>query len=304
MTNVGSPTDQDINWDDVKRDDSTEGVDRSGDDDDGDVTTFAGSVRGLAGVFSCSGECTSPDRNTNGSVDNTGGGGMWTFTPTDEDGMIDIADGDPESKDGGYLQFGWWLNMMGDDVEDGFDVNTFTSVTGMDQSDVLQSGMDGVEGSATYTGGAAGKWAIASTTEDTTDGGHFTATATLGVDFDADLIATDEDNINDKNGVSVSGSITDFMTGETSRPSWKVTLSYDGAPDDDDVNASGSLMQEITGDSKWTTGGAVDGTGTWDANFFGSEEVTTHPMAVVGTFNAAIADGKVGRIQGAFGATK
>ena len=31
-----------------------------------------------------------------------------------------------------------------------------------------------------------------------------------------------------KSGVTVSGSITDFMTGATSRPSWKVTLTYDG----------------------------------------------------------------------------
>ena len=58
------------------------------------------------------------------------------------------------------------------------------------------------------------------------------------------------------------------------------------------------------GVSTWTTGGAVDGAGTWDANFYGSDMDTNHPMAVVGEFNAAIAGGAVGRIQGAYGATK
>ena len=313
VTDIGSPSNQDINWGDVKRDDSTEDVDKSG---DVEVTTFAGSVRGLDGVFSCSGDdnvCGSPDRNTNGSVVETGIMGMWTFTPTDEDGMIDIADGDLESKDGGYLQFGWWLNMMGDDVKDGFDVDTFTGVTGMVQSEVLQSGgvdgVDGVEGSATYTGGAAGKWAIASTTEDTTEGGHFTATATLGVNFDAHFSADSADDAEEvnKNGVSVSGSITDFMTGERSRPSWKVTLTVDSDPDAMGAQSAETLpvtFPDGNATTKWTTGGAVDGVGTWTANFHGSEKDTSHPTAVVGTFHAAIAGGDVGRIQGAFGATK
>ena len=296
---------QEIPWSKVTRDDSKTGVDRSGTTP---VSTFAGSVRGLAGVFSCTATgpdaCGAPPRGTNGAVAGTFGTLGWTFAPTDPNGTIEIADGDPESKDGGYLQFGWWLNMMGDDVGDGFDVDTFASATGMDQSPELQSGVDGVEGSATYTGGAAGKWAIASTTEDSTEGGHFTATATLGVDFDADLEATDD--MNDKAGVSVSGSITDFMTGETSRPSWKVTLTVDN-PDVMGAQTAGSLPQMFPvghATTKWTTGGAVDGTGTWEAMFHGSEKDTMHPTAVVGTFNAAIADGAVGQIQGAFGATK
>ena len=219
----------------------------------------------------------------------------WTFAPTNPNGTIDVADKD------GYLQFGWWLNMKGDDVDDGFDVQTFASAPGMTESGVLQG--SAVEGSATYRGGAAGKWAIASTTEDATDGGHFTATATLGVDFDADLLA---DEGNDKNGVRVSGSITDFMTGDTSRPSWKVTLSYDGNPGEADLDTSGTLAPMIMGENattKWSTGGAVPGMGTWEASFYGSEKDTTHPLAVAGTFEADIAEGTVGRISGGFGAT-
>ena len=238
-----------------------------------------------------------PVRTTDGSV--ADGGLGWTFAPTDPNGKIDVVDND------GYVQFGWWLNMKGDDVADGFDVQTFATATGYEEFAEVPGTSDVVTGSATYTGGAAGKWAIASTTEDTTEGGHFTATATLGVNFDADLDAMDE--MNDKAGVSVSGSITDFMTGATSRPSWKVTLTVDSDGEDPSVQPAMILPATdpgVTGDSKWTTGGAVDGTGTWEASFHGSEKDTGHPMAVDGTFNADIAGGSVGRIQGAFGATK
>ena len=185
----------------------------------------------------------------------------------------------------------------------------FAMASGYDAIAVALSGMD-VEGSATYTGGAAGKWAIASTTEDRTEGGHFTATATLGVDFDVDSDPTDADG-NDKEWVTVSGMITDFMTGDVSRPDWSVELILDAVTDNDDepntlgVQGAAALPAAITGTrATWTTGGAVDGEGTWEATFHGSEKDTTHPLAVDGTFHAEIAGGKVGRIQGAFGATK
>ena len=248
-------------------------------------TTFAGSVRGLAGTFSCTGNDCTPPVPVAGVVTSIQ---MWTFVPTVTDGKIDVADKD------GYLQFGWWLNMLGKDVEDGFEVQTFASATDYAEIDTALSG-ETVTGSATYTGGAAGKWAIASTTEDTTDGGHFTATATLGVDFDANNAADDQPA--DKFGVSVSGTINKFMTGNVSRPNWTVTLTVQPAPN------LPTTSEGVTGASKWTTGGAVDGIGTWEASFYGREKVTTHPTAVEGTFNAAIADGAVGQIQGAFGAT-
>ena len=56
-----------------------------------------------------------------------------------------------------------------------------------------------------------------------TDGGHFTATATLGVDFDANTAAASARPAN-KSGVLVSGTITDFVTGNVGRPDWRVSL--------------------------------------------------------------------------------
>ena len=297
-----TPAGQQIPWSVVKRDDAV--VTTTGTEADR-VITFAGNVRGLVGTFSCSAAsgCDAPARGTGGSVAEDFAVSGWTFAPTNPNGMIDVADKD------GYLQFGWWLSMKGDDVDDGFDVITFADATAADGTSLpaIADMLDGeqVTGGATYRGGAAGKWAIASTTEDTTEGGHFTATATLGVDFDADENNNPEDG-NDKFGVSVSGAITGFMTGDTSRPNWKVTLTFDGDTSTDGVQTSGTLTPMISGadaTTKWTTGGAVDGMGTWEATFHGEEEETTHPTSVEGTFNAAIAGGTVGRIAGAFGAT-
>ena len=291
---------KDILWSDTKRDDTAENAVGLG---VGRVTTFAGSVRGLPGTFSCMGTgCMVPARNPNGTVD-ADNPGTWTFTPTNPSGTIDVVDKD------GYLQFGWWLNPLGTRVEQGFEVATFAMASGyLDSAGAARGDLMGtLLGSATYTGGAAGKWAIASTTEDRTDGGHFTATATLGVNFDAN--SADVGATPDKLGVSVSGMITDFMTGDVRRPGWSVALSYDVTPNITTDGHGTTVPAEIAANATttWTTGGAVDGTGTWEATFHGEEDETMHPMAVDGTFHAAIAafgDTAVGRIQGAFGATK
>ena len=72
---------------------------------------------------------------------------------------------------------------------------------------------------------------MASAAEDMYEGGHFTAMATLVVDFDADLLpAAGVDN----GGVALSGMIDNFMTGDTARPDWSVTLTADGVPDTPD----------------------------------------------------------------------
>ena len=307
VVEVPSETLQQIPWSAVKRDDAV--VTATGDADAATrINVFAGSVSGLPGTFSCTGStetCMAPTRETDGSVPDSTTQANWTFDPTDPTGTIDVTDGD------GYLQFGWWLNPKGRKVEDGFDVQTFATATGYAVISTPLQAVE-VEGSATYTGGAAGKWAIASTTEDRTDGGHFTATATLGVDFDVDSTPADADG-NDKGWVTVSGMITDFMTGDVSRPDWSVELILDNVADVPGdaatlgVQGAITLPAAITTGTRratWTTGGAVDGIGNWEATFHGSEKDTTHPMAVDGTFNAKIAGGTVGQIQGAFGATK
>ena len=284
--------DESVGWGDVKRADDV--VTETGDEDDL-VAMFSGSVSGVAGVFSCAeaaeATCKAPTETDDGTLGKETG--AWTFTPTDPNGTIDVADTD-------YVSFGWWLNAMG--TQGAYEFDAFARATGPRMA--LNMGAGGVlEGSATYKGGAAGKYAILSTTDDSAEGGHFTATATLAVNFDANT-ATDIANPTE-DGVSIGGTITDFMTGETSRPNWKVTLSYDDAGDDGvQFPTEVKPISGVRATTKWSTGGAVDGVGTWNANFYGVEDDTMHPMAAIGEFNAAIGRGDIGRISGAFGATK
>ena len=64
-----------------------------------------------------------------------------------------------------------------------------------DRGDVPNAtGLDALEGTATYMGGAAGKYALRSSTGGTNDAGHFTARATLNADFSDDSITGTIDN--------------------------------------------------------------------------------------------------------------
>ena len=272
----------DIPWAVVKRADDKSTT--TGDGTDA-KTTFAGNVRGVAGTFSCgAADCTVPSGDTLTGTN-------WTFVPTDPDGKIDVADS-------GYLTFGWWLNQMDED-EQVYQFDAFASAAGMGDpvNDRAVSGVDGVDGSATYKGAAAGKYAMQSTIDSSASGGHFTANATLTANFDANT--ADEGAPANENGVSIGGKIDGFMTGDVSRPNWKVTLT---APE-----ATENIGPITNAATKWATGGAVPGVGTWNADFYGAVTGTTdtgHPTAVVGEFNAAIGGGDIARISGAFGATK
>lgn len=258
-------------------------------------TTFAGTVKGLAGTFSCTGTaCTAPTPDADGAITSSE---SWTFVPTDPNGTIDVADTM-------YLQFGWWLDK-GTGSDPTFEVDVFSSATGYAAINAALPGT--TEGSATYKGGAAGKWALLSTVDNTGEAGHFTADATLTVDFDADTTA--DTPANDEIGVMVSGTIDNFMTGDTARPDWSVSLVVDDGDAATDLAPLTELPANVSDTATnlvatWDTGGAVKGTGTWSGTFVGAEEDTTHPLAITGEFNAAIAAGVVGRIDGAFGATK
>ena len=278
-----SDTEHDIPWSVVKRSDSTTTV---LDTEDGTLTSFAGTVSGLAGVFSCTDAgCEVPTIADDATV-LANAEGEWTFVPNDPNGTIDVADL-------AYVSFGWWLDAIGDSDEYEFDA--FASATGMGEARSVVG--DTVEGGATYKGGAAGKYAILSTTDDSATGGHFTATATLTANFDANT--DDSDVVANANelGVSIGGSITDFMTGDVNQPSWKVTLTGPVTPETT-IPVGGA-----TGATSWDTGGAVKGAGAWNAIFYGGE-AASQPAAVIGEFNAAIGGGAIAHISGAFGATK
>ena len=297
-------TDDTINWDDVTRPDSD--VMLAGTVVNPQVT-FMGSVDNIPGTFLCAAAtCVAPERYSDGTVNgSTTGIGDWFFVP--DEGASLYTD------DTSFLTFGWWLNKdAGGDPADVRLVSGGSSGLGATRTDTSTEG-ENLRGSATYSGAAAGKYSMASTTDDTYEGGHFTAMATLEVDFDAD--STPGDGANDRNGVDLSGTIDNFMTGDTARDDWSVALMVDDDADDtNDAAPVGSLVAD-SGDTsrmltEWSTGGAATGSGTWAAtwwdgrttgtNIDDSADNTVHPMAVNGTFNANI--GSAARIQGAFGA--
>ena len=330
-------TDNDISWTVVTRPDDTSAVSGTS---TAAMVTFMGSVHNIPGTFSCPGNttaCVAPVRYSDGKVA-TGAGtvtGDWNFIP--DEGVATYTD------DTSYLAFGWWLNKGDDGKPD--DVRLLMSATGLgeERAEASTSGAM-LRGSATYEGGAAGKYAIASQANDSYEGGHFTAMATLTADFDVDL-STASPLENDRDGIALSGMIDNFMTGSTSRPNWTVELMADRnrntSTDPAAVVAAAGIQPladlgsdlvadadaNVTGDqsrltTEWSTGVAQTGTGTWTAKFYDGRAAvapdddtvidnlvgnTMLPMAVVGTFNAHIGGtgaGAVGRIQGSFGANK
>ena len=314
-----------VPWSAVRRPDETT---TAGGARDNPLAMFTGTVHSIPGTFSCDAAadatlCVAPEAFTDGMVnaEPVGDEHTWKFTP--DEGATTYTN-DPD-----YLVFGWWLDK-GEDDKPNY-VRLITSATGLDVRTNDSTLGTALRGDATYTGAAAGKYAMASAAEDMYEGGHFTATATLMVDFDADLVPASADGStgagNDRDGVSLSGTIDNFMTGDTPRDNWSVTLTADGTPDlPDMVDTTGGVQAMSSLDdsdasmtTEWSTGAAQTGTGTWTAMFYGGDSNgaaandlmsnTAHPTAVIGTFNAHIgtddADtGAIGRLQGAFGANK
>ena len=316
-----------IPWEAVTRPDAEHTVGGPASDP---VVMFEGSVHGIPGTFSCNGAdaglCAVPGTFSDGTVDEpavtsfTAWASAWTFVPDDSAAMfVDVA------ADTDYLVFGWWLDKGADGLPDFVRLITANEGVGALRTETSTLGT-ALRGSANYKGAAAGKYAMASATADVYEGGHFTADATLMVDFDADNDAAAAGN--DRAGIALSGMIDNFMTGATARPGWMVKLMTDANSATDGMQPVANLGAAIaaTADAdtgtdgvqpvlttEWSTGGAQMGMGTWTAMFYGGANEaanTAHPLATTGTFNAHIGgagrtgDGAVGRIQGAFGANK
>ena len=316
---TGDTASMPIPWTEVRRPDDMTTVGGSSGDP---ITMFKGSVHGVPGTFSCNaaeaGLCTAPDRYSDDTVltPTTAPASRtvaWVFVP-DEDTSVTYLD------DKTFLTFGWWLSKGANGKPD--DLTLFH-----EESDALGDARTdantpaSIRGKATYKGGAAGKYAMASATDDTYSGGHFTAMATLMVDFDVDN--TPAIDANDRAGIALSGMIDNFMTGDMARPGWMVKLMVDGdgdadSPDDNSNTPLTSLVEPDAGDDRtmttmWSTGTAQTGSGMWDVTFTGGTvDATTVanselPMVATGAFDAHIGgtgDSAVGRLQGAFAAGK
>jgi hypothetical protein len=239
----------------------------------------AGSLNGVRGYFYCApggDACAASVANSDGTGITLGGDGTWTFKPNNAADQVTATPGTVTHA------FGWWLDESGDDPV----VRVFTSAPAV----ATDSPYTTTRGTATFTGAAAGKYALNRGAGGENDSGHFTANAELTATFAA-------------GGHSIKGTIDGFV-------------GADGEPRDDWSVALGSLVMDSNGQATattddaatpdvdeslttvWTIGdAAANPAGSWITTATGNEGGT--PTAATGTFNAGYDN--VGRMIGAFG---
>ena len=257
---------------------------------DNDIAVMiSGSYHGVPGTYSC----TPGTDNTcavrvavdgfdlGGTVDadNTFGAGNaeWTFKPSDANARV------TEMADTMYASYGWWIRKAAND-------GPFTASAFVDEKGTVDAASDlnTLNGTATYMGGAAGKYALASSTGGTNDAGHFTARATLEANFTTNTAADATTN-------AITGTIDNFIGADGMARHWSVKLN--GSP----IGDTGMIGNSMNG-TEWTIDEtAAAGSGNWTGSLRnnGTDGV---PQVATGTFYTEY--GTAGKMVGAFGANK
>ncbi len=231
-----------------------------------------GSYHGVRGTFYCTADCTVNHRSKGmnlGTVRN------WHFVPSNPSGRVTMG------ADAPLASYGWWLDKSAADGS--WSVGVFdTGRTGLNAAI-----NDLASGSATYRGGAAGKYALSSSTGGRNEAGHFTASVELIAKFGtADTISGTVSSFKDGEGADIDGD-------------WSVAL--DGGTISNSSGAiAGSSTTWSVGDTDGTAAGSWSGTIWHEGAANGSNDDDGVPDIVTGTFNAHL--GSDGRMAGAFGA--
>ena len=241
------------------------------------VITVSGSFHGVAGTYSCPTTAGTACTAAVAAKGFTLGGGTagWTFKPSDANARV------MDSEDIDYASYGWWLKKTENDA-------TYTASAFVDEKGTVAaaSDLDALNGTATYQGGAAGKYSLASSTGGTNDAGHFTARATLEANFSTNTTET-----------AITGTIDDFMGADGQSRAWSVKLNGSQIGDTGEIgNASASTGVNTV----WTIGDdAAAASGQWTGALRnnGTDGV---PQVATGTFYSEY--GTAGRMVGAFGA--
>ena len=260
-----------------------------------DALYVRGTYDGAPGEYRCTGTCSSTN---DGMGSPSELGGTWHFKP-DAGAMV-------AQPDTTYLYYGWWVSKD----EDGMPTaaSAFTGVVAADQAamDALRSGSGAdLTGGATYVGHAAGKFALDysqnKVLDGTSDGGHFTADATLMATFGSGATA------------GMIGTIDNFMANGESVP-WSVALHRAGWAADGAISAPADVTETADVDESNGTTWSIDGTsapasGTWSGQMYDEMpgnapdgDGSDVPTTVTGTFYSEF--DSVGRMAGAFGADK
>ncbi len=261
---------------------ATLGVDRH----NGDLgnTDVDGTYKGVSGRFTCteSGGCTSTYRD-DGILLSAG----WVFRPN-PGAMLPVEDSE-------YLEFGWWKreDKDGDPTHAGIfhrQVGYVLPTAGDDPANAYRG-----NGSATYSGQAAGLFAVVrplAATED--NSGYFTA--------DASLTATLGVTLSDQ---TLMGTIDNFKLNDgTENPDWSIELEKVSRIEDQNQFTSTSTAQTV-----WSIGDDIKGErgGRWSATMYNvpatdTADASLVPDVVIGEFEAAI--GGTHKMIGAFGAER
>ena len=249
----------------------------------------AGTYNGAMGTYRCNGigQCE-VTIDAMGKI--TDIKGDWVFTP-DDGATSDVPDAD-------YLHYGVWLkkttDAMGAVTYNEVEAFSGSSIDASDGGDIA-----GVEGSASYSGGATGVYVknvyATDGTIDTATSGDFTADVSLMAHFGGTSIPEDDHNM-------VTGTIDNFMLSGNKMNDWSVALM--GTRADNANMVSGTVNTD--GDDEYDDG-------AFDMTYHGSSATTDHdmddttpdinppPHTVTGEFDASFSDGSV---LGGFGARK
>ena len=244
--------------------------------------SFEGTLGGAMGTYKCADRACSVTVNDKGVV-TAFAGADWTFTGA-TGAMLLLPDTD-------YLRFGWWVDEManGKYAFQSFEGGSDPYYGGAEANDTAVAT---ITGTATYKGAAAGLYVLKDVSGGQVTGassGNFTANATLTASFgDVDTAG------------AISGSISDFANayGED-LAGWGVTLNAAS------LNGVANATPMFSSSTRATIGSGT-GTGTWQAQFYGTPAdgaagPMLQPTGVGGRFDAHFPGA---HIAGAFGASK
>ncbi len=241
-----------------------------------------GTYDGAPGEYSCTGACSSTN---DGKGSPSGLGGTWTFKP-DTGAMVSQPDDE-------YLYYGWWVSKNSDGEPTA--ASAFVGVVEPNAGDLNNGGdLTAITGSASYSGHAAGKFAMSNPLDGTGNGGHFTADANLEATFSG-------------TNPGVTGTIDNFRLNDGSEdPGWSVSLARGGLS-----NSGGSITAPASDPTVWSIdGNKAPASGTWSGTMYDempaddpdANDGSNIPTTVTGTFYSEFST--IGRMVGAFGADK
>ncbi len=212
----------------------------------------------------------------------------WTFKPDDPGARVTA----PLAH---YSYYGWWLYKPaeGDYIA--------SAIGGGNYGAETRNDLRSVGGTASYSGSAAGLYALtSSTTGGANESGRFTARAVLEADFHES---------------TVTGALDQFKVGADGEArDWSVELMEQGIYDNGDILGDGvGAAVTVPGlgtfldalpprKTKWTIGGdTAEAGGEWNGKFRNPDEGGV-PGAVTGQFSAEY--GHEGRMVGGFAANR